>query len=376
MAVLASIIAVIHGAVYLITRSVIVGEIKMNAQAVAVAVAGDVMEHLEDYQSFVETKDIHSKYYRRMQDIFTNIKANSNVRFIYTERRIDEKNTEYILDAEPIGSLDHSLPGKREKNDSDKESVFSSGQPAVCKIVKFEKWGQLLSAHAPIFDEKNEVVGIVGVDIDISKLYHYMNYLQIVLLIVYVAIIGTVLWVLNKYSGMFLEPLFKDKLTGAYTKRYSESLIQEEIAVAVKSHKNLALMMLDLDHFKKINDTYGHNFGDKVLSSTSDAIKLSLRARDYFIRYGGEEFIVLIAGVVEERALDIAERIRRSVEANEIFNEEKDLIVKMTISIGVANLKDTAISAQELTEQADKALYIAKENRNCVSVFEDRRQPG
>ena len=376
MTVLAGIIAVIHGAVYIITRSVIVGEIKLNAQAVAVAIACDVMENLEDYQSFAENKDVQSQYYRRMQGIFANIKANSNVRFIYTERKIDEKTTEYILDAEPPDSPDYSPPGKREENDSDKEIVFSTGRPAVCKIVKFAKWGQLLSAHAPIFDEKNEVVGIVGVDIDISKLYHYMNHLQIVLLMVYVAIISAVLWILNTYSDTFLEPLFKDKLTGAYTKRYSESLIQEEIAVAVKSHKNLSLMMLDLDHFKNINDTYGHNFGDKVLSSTSDAIKLSLRARDYFIRYGGEEFVVLIAGVAEERALDIAERIRRSVEANEIFNEEKDLNVKMTISIGVTNLKDTAISAQELTEQADKALYIAKENRNCVSVFQDRRHPG
>ena len=379
MAALAGIIVVIHGTVYVTTRSVIVGEIKLYAQGIAVAIANNVMGDIQGYKSFNETRDVHSGYYQRMQAVFANIKADSNVKFIYTERRIDAETTEYILDAEPIGTPDHSPPGEIEENTPNKESVFSTGRPTVYS-GKYEKWGQLLGAHAPIFDEDGKMLGIVGVDVDVSNIYYCMSRLQKVLFAVYVVIIGITLWMLNKYSDTFLEPLFKDKLTGAYTKRYSETLIQEEIVAAVRSHKNLVLMMLDLDHFKNINDTYGHNFGDKVLSSTSGAIKVSLREKDYFIRYGGEEFIVFISGVTAERALEIAERIRRSVEANEIFNEEKNIVVKMTISIGIANLdlhqNQTAISAQELTDRADKALYVAKENRNCVSVFQDQRQPG
>ena len=376
MTVLTVIIIVIHGAVYVATRSVVVEEINLYTQGIAIAVACNVMENLEDYKSFCETQDIQSEYYQKMQTVFASIKANSNVRYIYTERRIDDKTTEYVLDAELIGAPNYSQPGELEKNDADKEFVFSTGLPTVSRFVKDEKWGQVLGAYAPIFDEKGEVLGIVGVDIDISKLNQCVNRVQRVLFAVYMAIIGIVLWVLNKYSGTILEPLFKDKLTGAYTKRYSESLIQEEIAAAVKGHKNLTLMMLDLDHFKNINDTYGHNFGDKVLASTSSVIKTSLREKDYFIRYGGEEFIVLISGASEERALEIAERIRRSVESNDIFNEENETTIRMTISIGVANLAESAIGAREFTDCADKALYIAKKNRNCVSVFQDQRRSG
>jgi diguanylate cyclase (GGDEF)-like protein len=127
--------------------------------------------------------------------------------------------------------------------------------------------------------------------------------------------------------------------------------------------------MLDLDHFKKVNDTYGHRFGDHVLSSVSATIKNSLREKDYFIRYGGEEFIAVLPGVAEQRAVEIAERIRRVVEESEIFNKDNSVPVKITVSIGIANLNDSAISVQEFVDQADRALYDAKKSRNCVSLF-------
>jgi len=237
-------------------------------------------------------------------------------------------------------------------------------------LTEDAKWGAAVSAYAPIYNDNGEILGIVGVDIDSAELYSSINRLQVILLAIYAGMIVITFLVLMKYSNAFLDPLFKDKLTGAYTKRYSENLIQEEIAAAVKRRKELSLMMLDLDHFKNINDTYGHGFGDKVLSSVSETIKKSLREKDYFIRFGGEEFIALIPHVAENRATEIAERIRQAVGENEIFNEETNVSVKMTISIGIANLKDSAISVQEFIDRADKALYSAKVKRNCVCAFE------
>ncbi|MCL2304688.1 MAG: GGDEF domain-containing protein [Planctomycetaceae bacterium] len=369
MAALIGVIAVIHSAIYFTTRRVIENEIKLNAQALAVSVACNIIADIEEYKSFLDKPDVHGKYYQRMRDFFADIKANSNVRYIYTERRVNEKTTEFILCAEPTGSTCYSPPGMPDPNDSDKEFVFSHGIPTMCKLVKFPRWGHLLGAFAPILDVNGDVLGIVGVDIDASKVHHYLSQVQVVLFGVYGVILGVTLLVLNKYADVFLEPLLRDKLTGAYSKRYTEKLIQKGIAAAARERKDSVLMMLDLDHFKTINDTYGHAFGDKTLSSSSEAIKLSLRENDYFIRYGGEEFIVLIPGATEKLALEIAERIRRAVEANEIFNEEKNVTIQTTVSIGVTKLNDPTVSVREFINQADKALYNAKKNRNCVSVF-------
>jgi diguanylate cyclase (GGDEF)-like protein len=147
-------------------------------------------------------------------------------------------------------------------------------------------------------------------------------------------------------------------------------LLESEIISATKTKKDLALMMLDLDHFKNVNDTYGHPFGDKVLSKVSETIKKSLRPRDYFIRYGGEEFAVIVSCADVAHVLAMAERIRKSVEACPIFNSEKNIYVNMTISIGVSNLDNSVAEPKQLVENADMALYNAKRERNMVSLFE------
>jgi len=370
MAILFGIMGVVYFPVYVSTKDAIEKQLRLNAQALAVAVAGIVMEDVEGYKMFLETKDAHSEYYRRMQASLMKIKANSNVKYIYTERRIDEKTFEYILDAEVIGSPGHSPPGSIEEKNSQKEVVYATGQPTAFNLDKDSRWGNLVSGFAPIRDHNGEMLGIAGVDIDSSQLYGSLGRIQILLLAIYLGMAAIILFLLIKYADVFLEPLFKDKLTGAYSKRYCEKFIQEEIAAAVKKRKALTLMMLDLDHFKNVNDTYGHGFGDKVLSFVSETIKKSLREKDSFIRYGGEEFIVLLPHVAKNRAMEIAERIRAAIEEGDVFNEEKNVFVKMTISIGIASLMDSSVSVPEFIERADKALYAAKVRRNCVRTFE------
>ena len=370
MIILFGIMAAVYFAVYVSIRDATEEQLSQNAQALAVAIACIVMEDIDGYKTFLETKDVRSEYYRRMQASFMIIKANSNVKYIYSERKIDGKTFEYILDAEEIGHPDYSPPGSIEETDPRRETVYATERPTAFHLFKQSRWGVLMSGFAPIRDHDGKMLGLVGVDIDSSQLYGTINRMQIILLAIYVGMTIITLLVLLRYADMFLEPLFKDKLTGAYSKRYSERLIQEEIAGAVKGRKELSLMMLDLDHFKNINDTYGHGFGDTVLSSVSETIKKTLREQDYFIRYGGEEFIALLPRVAENRAKEIAERIRQTVGENGIFNEEKNMSVHMTISIGIASLKDSAVSVQEFIERADRALYAAKVTRNCVRTFE------
>ena len=370
MAILLGIMVVIYFAVYVSAKDTIEKQLRLNAQTLAVAAACIVEQDIDGYKAFSESKDTNSDYYLQMHEIFMTIKANSNIRYLYTERKIDEKSFEYILDAEIIGHHDHSLPGTIEEIDLQREFVYATEQPTVFNLANHPIWGSLVSAYAPIVDKNGEILGTAGVDIDSSELYNNLVRVQIMLLVTYFGIAVVTLLILLKSANTVFEPLFKDKLTGAYVKRYSEKLIQEEISDAVRRRKDLSLMMLDLDHFKNINDTHGHIFGDVVLSAVSNAIKKTLREKDYFIRYGGEEFIVLIPQASNKQAIEIAERIRKSVSDTEILNEEKNLIIKITISIGIAYLNDSAVSVQEFIACADRALYAAKVTRNCVRTFE------
>ena len=378
MVVFVSTITIVHISVYMMTRHAIEEQIQLSAQAVAISVARYIMDDIEGYQSFIatyvdgENADVpyaDNEYYKKMQAFFTNIKDNSNVKYIYTERKLDSENLEYILDAEPVGTDGHSPPGDTDPNDQHKERIYTNHQPTNAGVDYYGDWGYLVVAYAPLFDRNGEFIGTAGVDVDAKHINAHLNRLQVVLFIIYTCVTGAVLAVLMQHSEMVLEPLYKDKLTGAYVKRYSEKLIHEEIAAAIKGRKDLVLFMLDLDQFKKINDTYGHGFGDRVLSSVSETIRSSLRQRDYFIRYGGEEFIVVIPGVSEQRAVEIAERLRRAVEDSPIHHDKKNISVRITISIGIAALNHYSVSTMDFIDNADKALYEAKKNRNSVSVF-------
>ena len=375
MTALVLVMAAIQTTVYFSANDVIEEQLESSAKGIAVSIADSLMWDIDEYKLFLETRDVNSEYYKRMQVYFSDIKANSRIKYIYTVHRINEETVEYILDAEPVGSPENSPPGSTDPSDPQEEFAYSARRAIGFKPAEFSKWGTLLGAYAPIFDVDGEILGLVGVDIDGSHLLNYMKMLHVTLHVIYL-IIFCLSWVsLSKYSHAILDPLLKDKLTGAYSKRHFEKLLQEEIARSVKHKMDLALLMLDLDHFKKANDTYGHVFGDKVLSTVSETIRKSLRPGDYFIRYGGEEFAVLVTGANADQAMEIAERIRKSVENTPIFNEEKNLPVKITISIGVSGFKNLAVNAKGFIENADKALYDAKIERNKVSLFTDIGAP-
>ena len=372
MAFLVFIMAGIHATVYFTSYNIIEEQLVSGTKGVAVSIANSLAWHIEEYKSFLETRDVQSDYYVKTQAYFADIKANSRIKYISTERKVNDEIIEYILDSEPIGSQDYSPPGDTEPIDPRSELTYSTGVPFGFKITSYESWGKLLGAYAPIFDNDGEMLGLVCVHIDSLDLYSYMNKLHIVLLGIYIVILGLSWLSLSKYSRSILDPMLKDKLTGAYSKRYFEKMLHEEISRAVKYRMGLALMMLDLDHFKNVNDTYGHVFGDKVLSSISEIVRKTIRPSDYFIRYGGEEFAVLMTDSNDKPVLEVAERIRRAIEDSPIFNEEKNIPVKMTISIGVACFDRVSLNAKELIENADRALYVAKVKRNMVALFDGK----
>ncbi len=155
--------------------------------------------------------------------------------------------------------------------------------------------------------------------------------------------------------------LKRDALTGALNKEAFNEIIGLKIIEAKHVGKPLSLIIFDIDHFKKINDTYGHMVGDTVLQELSEVVRSNLRESEYFVRWGGEEFIVLLPGTSLRGALLVAEKLRRKVEEHN-FSE----VGHVTCSFGVTALK-TDDTIKSFLVRADEALYEAKRGgRNQV----------
>lgn len=157
-----------------------------------------------------------------------------------------------------------------------------------------------------------------------------------------------------------------DALTGLHNRGHFDEKLQDEFNHALRYGTHISLLMLDIDFFKNINDTYGHQAGDKVLKSVARIILDSVRSVDYAARYGGEEFTVILPETEQASAIALAERIRLAIEQKE-FRISENVTIHLTISIGVGNNSERIISPELVIQSADGALYNAKKNgRNQV----------
>ncbi len=164
-----------------------------------------------------------------------------------------------------------------------------------------------------------------------------------------------------------------DALTGLHNRRWLDGQLPRAMAVVQQSKKSLALLMIDADHFKQFNDQYGHAAGDQALSRLANVLQESLRTEDSVVRYGGEEFTVLLPNSDEPLALAIAERIRAAVAATALLIDGVEKGRRITVSVGAAvATTEGPLGHDELLRRADKALYQAKSvGRNRVERFTD-----
>jgi len=183
----------------------------------------------------------------------------------------------------------------------------------------------------------------------------------------------TLLWLVNrswKREIAFVKNLthqaHTDFLTNLSNRRYFMELAESELARTVRYGGSLSLLMLDIDRFKRINDTYGHKVGDRVLQSLAELFRKSLREVDIVGRLGGEEFAVLLPETDEAHALEVAERLRQSIADSEL-SLVMDRPLRFTVSIGLTTFKNGDANLDTLLGQADEALYEAKRSgRNTV----------
>ena len=164
-----------------------------------------------------------------------------------------------------------------------------------------------------------------------------------------------------------LEMAITDQLTGLHNRRYMSRHLDTLVNGAQKSGKPLAFLIMDIDHFKSVNDTHGHDIGDEVLREFANRISANVRGIDLACRYGGEEFVVVMPDTDMDFATQVAERLRKSVETNAFEVSRAPGKLHITISIGIASSLGDGDSAEALLHRADQALYRAKrEGRNRI----------
>lgn len=215
---------------------------------------------------------------------------------------------------------------------------------------------------------EDKILGAIVAYSNIDKLYQQ----EIEYLVQLTKQSGTTIQRANMYAEV-LKHATMDALTGLNNRRQLEIRLNQEVANSLRNNIPLCCMMLDVDYFKKVNDTYGHAAGDSVLKNVSDIIKKEIREYDIACRYGGEEFLIILPQTNSKESILVAQRLRKVIENSETKVKQANSTVtktlKVTVSIGVCAF-DKSLSAQEFIQNADKALYEAKENgRNRVIFF-------
>jgi diguanylate cyclase (GGDEF)-like protein len=173
----------------------------------------------------------------------------------------------------------------------------------------------------------------------------------------------------KRLQDLLQQQSFLDGLTGLWNRSYLDHRLEGELNIARRYERRLSLLLGDIDHFKRVNDTHGHLFGDYVIQRIAEALSTHARRSDIACRYGGEEFALLLPSAGLDEASVVAERLRVAVEASPF--ELRAAPVHVTISFGVASTEGLdPLTTESLIARADRALYNAKEaGRNCVHVY-------
>lgn len=220
------------------------------------------------------------------------------------------------------------------------------------------------SHSMPLRDTAGNIIGFHGVTRDITEQKrHRTELLQVN------EQLARQLQEIQELQSRLQEQAIRDALTGLFNRRYLDETLPRELSCAKRDGYPLAVIMVDIDHFKQINDTYGHPGGDEVLKSLGDIFRKGAREGDISCRYGGEEFVIALPRMGIETALARAEKWRTEVDA--LLVRHGDLHIRFTISAGVSAYPDHATDHESLIDCADRALYIAKgDGRNRVTCFE------
>ena len=357
--------------IYQNTAQTVKNQLGNKCIGIASAIAVLIEDDIDGFLKFSKTMDTQSDYYKTIYQKMNRIRHENegNIAFLYAEIRVSDTMIMYVLDGEDEDDPLFSPPGSVDTMTDSELEAYRTHRPFIPTEFVTNSYGTLLTCYVPLSNPSTgEFIGLVGVDVSVDQ-YSAVMQNQLITIALSIALLILVLFVTLALSSSRMEKLVsRDNLTGAYNRSHFIRALRQQLKYYTRKGKPVTIFMADLDHFKRINDTYGHAFGDIVLSTVSDTIGKIMRRADCFSRYGGEEFAAFLPDTDITVAEDIAERVRLAVENAKTFNEECYKYVQITISIGVVQ-SESHRSAQELLALADKALYQAKRTRNSVEVY-------
>ncbi|MEA3370478.1 MAG: bifunctional diguanylate cyclase/phosphodiesterase [Campylobacterota bacterium] len=291
------------------------------------------------------------------------------IKYLYLLYKDEDNKFRFLLDATEDQEEKAEFNQKFDPQSDIWEKAYSS---KTLQIIHQQELDSLwITIAYPLIIDK-EVIALLGADLtyDVySKIVKTLNPME---LVHYYFTIFMIVMLLLAYSLIYLyyvnrKKSFIDPLTKVYNRQYLTEFLE------TTSLQNYKLMMIDLDYFKQVNDNFGHDIGDQVLISVTAQIKSHIRPDDILIRFGGEEFILLVYKLDIQKATHIAERIRKSVQSTAI--KVKNHEINITISIGVNPFPYFAKNIEEAIKIADEQLYKAKASgRNCVEVFQEKNR--
>lgn len=348
---------------------------RVSAETIAFSMANVIEESAEEYKYLLETYDTESKFYKDTYKAFNDIASGSMLAYIYTVDWYNENEIKFIIDCVPLDDKNSTPIGTVYEMGEYAKEAFETKKTSNSGFEYYESWGDnYLSTFAPIIDpETNEVLGLVGVDIQIDELISKLNLLKFSAASTLFAILMIAYVLLAKFSDRLIRPYVFDELTKVYNRKFFNDYIGKVFTKNINANEPISFLVIDIDHFKKINDTYGHAFGDVTLREMSAAIAKKVSKNSCFARYGGEEFVLSLENTSEDDAQIYADKLRKHIEELTIYNKDINENILITISIGVAcSSGHNVISYTDLLEKSDKALYLAKkDNRNCVRTYSD-----
>ena len=357
-------------------ESLLIEEKGKKAMSISIAMAKLVEQDYSSFQRLLNVEEYKVEnydviYHAQMQQIFRDIKEKTGVKFLYCGKRISEDRMIYLFDGEaPVSELFSPL-GSMDDLDEMEQKIYRSKTSGYTPIVNDSDWGDLLTGITPIIDpHTGEAIAHIGVDVSVASIDTSLLNIKNVIMInafLFIIITSLIIYRLLSMTSIFTET---DYLTGLHSKGFQDRFLDQQIKKSINSGKSFPLIMIDFDDFKQINDEYGHHFGDTVLRSVSDIIKICTRSVDCCARYGGDEFVIILPEANLEYAALVCQWLLKEV-ANLKLRTKNNIIVPTSISVGIA-MWEANMSSVEILIRADKALYHSKRSgKNQIVIYTD-----
>ena len=328
-----------------------------QAKSFALNIEKELHKHIEHdpYRELKQNKDLQE----HINDALALI-VNDFFKYVFVLYRDDHNNYRYLLDGSPeAGFFNQRLNVEKHYWNH----TYDTKEAVIIKQTNLENiWITYL--QPVIFDDK--VKAVVAIDFSTAlptNIYYAIEPLKNIFLYIFISI--TILVLILLYQTVVSLKNKKESITDELTQVYNRNFLRDLLeTINISKYQ---IIMLDIDHFKQINDNYGHKAGDLILSKTAQILSEQIREDDYLIRFGGEEFLIFIKRGKNSNMLayDIAQRIRRTIEKTDFIYEDK--VINITVSIGITSEPEHFKSISQAIKNADEMLYRAKrEGRNKV----------